>query len=522
MKSNNLKVVQAVLSGFSQRKVASMYSLSRNTVSLLVRFAKTKGWYNEKALEKLRERDFDEALGKKEGLGAKRDTSIELPDYSKVHEELAKENVTLKLLWEEYVERCVAEGKSYYGETQFRTYYHLFAKETKTTLRLQHKPGMSLQVDWAGTTIAYYDEEESCLAKGHLFVAVLPCSQLMYAEVFRDETTPNWLTAHVHCFEYLGGVPKTLVPDNLKTGVTHAEFYEPIITRSYQEMAAYYGTFVLPARVKKPRDKGAVENSVKICSQRILAKLRNQKFTSFYELQTSVKHALEVLNSKPLTGKNASRWQAFHAEEEAYLLALPKEPFELSEWAVAKVAPNCHVAYQSYFYSVPYEYVGESVEVRATRNTVEVFYHHERVASHKRAYGKARYVTVEDHMSPGKLFFALWRPERFLSWAKEVGSSCREVIRLVLENSVIVEHSYRSCFGILSLKKKYGSRRLEEACTFLLQQTKSPKYSQIKRILEKKADLRGASSKPEPEKKTRGFCRGAEYFKKGGKGYVEK
>ena len=171
-------------------------------------------------------------------------------------------------------------------------------------------------------------------------------------------------------------------------------------------MAEYYGTVILPARIRKPQDKAAVENSVKIASQRILGKLRNHPFHCFLELQEAVAKTLEKINSAPLTGKNMSRWDAFLAEEKNYLLTLPKEDFELSEWTVAKVQPNSHIAYQNHFYSVPFEHLGETVDVRATQNTVEIFYHHQRIASHKRVWGSKQYSTVQDHMPPGKMF--LW------------------------------------------------------------------------------------------------------------------
>jgi transposase len=227
-----------------------------------------------------------------------------------------------------------------------------------------------------------------CILKlAFTFVAVLPCSQLIYADAFRDEKLPSWIKGHTDAFFYFGGVPKTIIPDNLKTGVAKAQFYEPGINRSYQELASYYGTVILPTRVQKPKDKGAVENSVKIASRRILGKLRNKEFHSLYELRTSVSECLEAINRAPLTGRSMSRWDAFLEEEKNYLLTLPKVPFELSEWKKAKVQPDCHVAFQGHFYSVPFEHLGEEVEVRATMSTVEIFYHHQRVASHLRLYG---------------------------------------------------------------------------------------------------------------------------------------
>lgn len=251
-----------------------------------------------------------------------------------------------------------------------------FARVHKATIRLEHKPALSLEVDWAGTKIAFFDSEIGKMSEASLFVSVLPCSQLIYAEPFRDEKLPSWIAGHVHAFQYFGGVPKTVVPDNLKAGVRRPNFYEPDLNKTYQEMAVYYGTVILPARVRKPRDKSSVENSVLISSRKILARLRNIQILSFPDLQNHILTALERVNEAPLTGKSESRWSSYLAEEKDYMLPLPEFPYELSQWVKAKVQPNCHIAFQRKFYSVPFEHLGEEVDVRTTRSTVEIFYHH--------------------------------------------------------------------------------------------------------------------------------------------------
>ncbi|SFO17654.1 DDE-type integrase/transposase/recombinase [Proteiniclasticum ruminis] len=186
-----------------------------------------------------------------------RDTTFKMADYDYVHSELAKPYVTMKLLWEEYVKSCQASGERFYIQTQFRNYYHKYALANKATLILEHKPALSMEVDWAGTNIGYYDDDLGKTCEASLFVSVLPCSQLIYAEPFRDESLPSWIAAHVHAFQYIGGVPKIITPDNLKTGVTHANFNEPKLNKTYSEMAEYYGSVILPARVRKPREKTA-------------------------------------------------------------------------------------------------------------------------------------------------------------------------------------------------------------------------------------------------------------------------
>ena len=250
--NNYLTIVRAVYSGLSQRQVAATHHVSRNTVSLLVRHAKSQGWLTLEDINNLDNATFSKALAKP--TGPPRDVTFKMPDYEQVHAELAKPHVTLKLLWEEYAQRCRENGDRFYMETQFRRYYHKFAKVHKATIRLEHKPALSMEVDWAGTKIAFYDAETEKMSQASLFVCVLPCSQLIYVEPFRNEKLPSWISGHINAFQYFGGVPKTLVPDNLKAGVRRSNFYEPDLNRTYQEMAAYYNAVILPARVRKPKD----------------------------------------------------------------------------------------------------------------------------------------------------------------------------------------------------------------------------------------------------------------------------
>lgn len=507
-----LTIVRAAYSGLSQRQVAATHLVSRNTVAILVRHAQNHGWLTIEDLKNIDNAVFSETLGK--GTGPSRDVTFRMPDFEYVHSELAKPHVTLKLLWEEYVERCQQSGDRFYMETQFRRYYHKFARVHKATIRLEHKPALSLEVDWAGTKIAFYDTEIGKMAEASLFVSVLPCSQLIYAEPFRDEKLPSWIAGHVHSFQYLGGVPKTLVPDNLKSGVRHPNLYEPELNKTYQEMAAYYGTIILPARVRKPRDKSSVENSVLISSRKILAKLRNIQILSFSDLQNHIRSALEQVNEAALSGKSESRWTSYLAEEKDYMLSLPEYPYELAHWGKAKVQPNCHIAYQRKFYSAPFEYLGEEVDVRATQLTIEIFYHHKRIASHKRIWGKDNYATINEHMPPDKLFFADWNRDRFLSWAEKIGHSTHQVIEAILDRAVIEQQGYRSCFGVLSLKEKYGIQRLERSCDVILSRTPSPTYQQLKNILEKDMDVpdQPKTRQPASGSTKRGFQRGPDYF----------
>jgi len=509
--SNNLIIIRAVYSGLSQRMVAKTHHVSRSTVALVVHHAKTQGWLTLEDLKAVDEKTFSAGLEKQKK--SQRDTIFQMPDYEYVYAELAKPHVTLQLLWEEYVDVCRQNETKFYMETQFRRYYHEFARVHKATIRLAHKPALAMETDWAGTKIAYYDQEAGEMQSASLFVAVLTCSQLMYVEAFRNEKSPAWIQGHIHAFEYMQGVAKTIICDNLRAGVSKSDFYSPEINPTYQEMANYYGTVILPARVYRPNDKSSAENAVLIASRRILARLRNVQILSFSELQQHIKTALEKVNEEPFQKRSESRWTAYLNEEKEFMLSLPASPYLLAQWGKAKVQPNCHIAFQKKFYSVPFEYLGREVEVRATDRTVEIYYHTQRVASHKRLWGKQTYATINEHMPPDKLFFADWDRKRFLSWSASIGDATKTVIQAILDRAVVEQQAYRSCFGLLSLKNSFTSIRLERACSLLLTQTPSPTYQQVKNILVKNMDTPISKSKEEkPKKQSRGFQRGAEYF----------
>lgn len=507
-----LSILRSVYSGLSQRQAAATHRVSRNTVALLVRYAKDRGWLALEDLNALDNAVFWDGIAL--DSGESRDATFRMPDFEYVHSELAKPHVTLKLLWEEYVQACRQNGDQFYMETQFRHYYHKFARVHKATIRLVHKPALSMEVDWAGTKIGFIDSESGNKTKASLFVSVLPCSQIIFVEPFRDEQMHSWIAGHVHAFEYFGGVPKTLVSDNLKSGVKHPSFYEPILNKTYQDLATHYGTVVLPARVRKPKDKPSVENSVRIASRRILARLRNTQIVSFSDLQQYIRLALEDINQQPLSGKSESRWTSYLAEEKDYMLSLPGSRFEMAHWAKAKVQPNCHVVFERKFYSVPFEHLGEYVDIRATQQVVEIFYHHRRIASHKRLWGKTDYATQKEHMPPDKTFFTDWDRDRFLTWADKIGNATRQVIMSILDRAVIEQQAYRACFGVLGLKQEYGAQRLERACNAVLSLTSSPTYRQLKSVLQKESAI---TEQPKPERTMnkaakRGFQRGARYF----------
>lgn len=252
---------------------------------------------------------------------------------------------------------------------------------------IRRKPGEILEVDWAGSTLHVFDRDTGEKVKAYVFIATLPYSQYSYVEAFLDMKSANWLTAHIHAFEFLGGVTESIVPDNLKTGVISNKRTDIILNESYRELADFYKTVIIPARIRAPKDKPSVEGTVGFISRRIIAALRNSQCFTIQELNDLIKEKLTELNTESFQKRPGSRKKVYEEEESHYMLPLPHRPFKLSEWRTAKVQLNYHVQIDRMYYSVPYEYVQNQVDIRLTRGTIEIYFNEVRIASHKRSVG---------------------------------------------------------------------------------------------------------------------------------------
>ena len=391
--TNHKEILRLKSLGLSNAEVASACGCGRNTVTRTLQRAKNAllSWDEAKQLPSnvVTERLFPESQNR---------PVYRMPDYEQIHKEMQKSGVTLSLLWVEYCEQCRAAGELPYQSTQFNKYYADYVHKTKATMHLNHKPGETMQVDWAGDAMGIVDTDTGELIPAYLFVSVLPYSGYAYAEAFLDEKQEAWINAHVNAYRYFGGVTRILVPDNLKTGVIKNTKDETVLNRSYREMAEHYGTAVIPARPRTPKDKAFVEGSVGVVSTWIIAALRNRQFFSLAELNEAVSEKLYEFNRKPFQKKEGSRAVAFE-EEKPFLLPLPAVPFELAMWKVATVQYNYHISVDKQNYSVPYEYIKQKVDVRLTSHTVEVFFEGNRIASHPRLYGRPnQYSTLEMHI----------------------------------------------------------------------------------------------------------------------------
>ncbi|HUL68578.1 MAG TPA: IS21 family transposase [Burkholderiaceae bacterium] len=384
------------------------------------------------------------------------------PDFALVHRELKRKGVTLTLLWEEY--RDSAQGIPY-SRSRFCERYQQFVQRLRRSMRQTHTAGEKLFVDYAGQTVPVIDPAGGAERRAHIFVAVWGASNFTYAEATWTETKADWIGAHVNAFEYAGGVSALLVPDNPKALISEASRYEPEPNRTYQALAEHYGCAVLPARPRKPRDKAKVEAGVLLVERWILARLRHRRFYSLAELNGAIGALLEDLNNRPFQKLEGSRRSWFEALERPALRPLPPTAFEYAQFKRALVSRlDYHVEFERHYYSVPHALVGQEVELRVTRTTIEVLYHSRRVASHVRSSRHGGYTTVPEHMPASHRAHHEWTPQRLMRWAGTIGAATQRVVTHILETKPHPEQGYRACLGMLALARKYGNRRLEAAC----------------------------------------------------------
>jgi len=382
-----------------------------------------------------------------------------LPDWPAVHRDLRRPGVTLQLLWMEYKERH-PDGYQY---TQFCRHYRAWQRQLDVVMRQEHRAGERMFVDFAGQTIPIVDPATGEITEAELFVAVLGASSYTYAEATPSQALPHWIAGHVHAFEYFGGCPRIIVPDNLRAGVTRAHRYEPELNRTYAEMAAHYGCAIIPARPRKPRDKAKVEVGVLVVERWILAALRDRTFFSLAEANAAIGERLTWLNARPFTKLPGSRRSLFTDIERPALRPLPTERYQFATWKMATVNIDYHVEVEGHWYSVPYQLVGQRADVRLSATTVELFVGGRRVASHLRGRQPGRHTTEPAHMPESHRRHLEWSPGRLVRWAERSGPATGALVTAILASRPHPEQGFRSCLGILRLGRRYGDERLEAA-----------------------------------------------------------
>lgn len=430
------------------------------------------------------------------------------PDWAWIHEELKRRHVTKLLLWQEYRE-AQPDGYSY---SQFCDIYQRWARPLLATMRQVHRPGEKSFIDFSGDGLDVADPLTGECRKAVLFVAVLGASNLTYAEPVFHQDLPTWIGCHVRACEYFGGVSEIWVPDNPKVGVTRADRYDPELNPTYADLARHYDVVVIPARPRRPRDKAKVEAAVLLAERWILAALRNRTFYSLEELRAAVAELVEKLNGRLMRRLRKSRRQLFEELERGALKPLPARPYELALWARPTVAPDYHVQYDDHCYSVPYQLLGEKLDLRATETTVEIFQRGRRITSHLRSYVKGGYTTKTEHMPRGHREHAEWTPQRLIGWAKKVGPQTAALVEAIMASKKHPEHGFKRCLGIMHLRRQYPDERIERACGRALR-FRTLTYKSVAAILKNNLDR---VDEPAQERQQvlplRGNVRGSRYY----------
>lgn len=444
--------------GMSQRAVARSLGLAQGTVSKYLNRARRAGLTRPLPPEL----DDDVRLENRLFPPPSDRPSDERPhpDWALVHRELRRQNVTLMLLWEEY---CDANSDSF-SYAWFCERYKGWAGRLKPTLRQIHVAGEKLFVDYSGHTMEVVDGLSGEVRSAQIFVAVLGASNYTYAEASLSQSLPDWIASHVRAFAYFGGVARQTVSDNLKAGITRACFHEPMVNRTYADLARHYRTAIIPARPYRPRDKAKVEVGVQIVGRWILARLRNRRFFSLAALNEAIHALLVELNDRPLRSWGRSRRDLFEELDRPALTPLPDEPYQYAEWKRCRVNLDYHIEIAKHYYSVPHNLVRQEVETRVTQKTVEIFLRGKRVASHLRSTLPHRPTTIAEHMPSSHRRYRDWTHERIRSEAAKVGPDVDTLIDVILRSRPHPEQGFRSAIGILGLVKRYGQERVDAAC----------------------------------------------------------
>lgn len=383
-------------------------------------------------------------------------------DFEYMEKELKRTGVTLYLLWDEYRQR-LPDGFSY---SRFCHHYRMWERRQDPDMHMEHKSGDITYMDFTGKKMQIVDPETGEIEEVESFVAILGASQLTYVEFIRTQSLEDWIWVNENAIWYFGGATKGLTPDNLKSAVTKACNYEPLVNDTYNDFARHYGTVVLPARPAKPKDKSLVENAVNLVYQRIFAPLRNMTFHSLRELNEAAWELLEKHNNTPFQKRATTRRQLYNEIEKSGLLPLPINRYELKRFQISKVEFNHHIYLKEdkHYYSVPYHYTGVKVKTIYTSRMVEIFKDNVRIAIHQRDRKAYWYTTIKEHMPQDHQLVDGWNPHRLVCWAEKKGGSVKQFIQLMLDQREHPQQAFKSCLGVLNLGNKYDDQAMRAVC----------------------------------------------------------
>ena len=461
--------------GLSTRQVAAALGVSKTTVSDIAMYARDAGvdWPLASTLSD------GELQARLYPPPRPRGSTRQEPDYAALHQELKRPGVTLQLLWQEY--RAGTAGQAY-RYSAFCDKYRTWAKRLKRSMRQIHPGGERLFVDYAGQTVPVVDASTGEIRRAQVFVAVLGASNYTYACATWQQTGADWVGAIIAALEFIGGVPRLLVPDQPRALIAKPDAYEPVTARLMQELGEHYGVAVLPARPGRPQDKAKVEVGVQVVERWILAALRQRRFFTLAELNQAIAGLLAELNQRPFKKLPGCRASAFEALDAPALQPLPATAMVLAQFKPARVNIDYHVAFEGHYYSVPHQHVGAAVELRITAGTLEVLLRRQRIAAHARSHRVGGFTTVAEHMPASHRAHRQWTPAKLIGWGERIGAATGALVRWQMAHRPHPEQGYRSCLGLMRLARQYGNERLEAACA-RAQSIRAPNYRSVKSIL---------------------------------------
>lgn len=477
------QIITLHLNDYSNRKIGSTLGISRNTVnSYMKRFKASE--YSCKQLLGFDNTRLVELFPSQTTLDTQRHDTL-MKCFEEVNKARNHPGFTFLYHYQEYAQ-TVSNPYSY---TQFMEHYHRKYAKLKGSMKLEHEAGAEMFIDFAGKRLEITNKQTGEVTPVETFVSILPNSQYTYVEAVNSQKKEDLIACCENALHFYGGVPKAIVSDNLKSAVTRASKYEPIINRSFKDFARHYNCVVSPTRSYSPQDKALVENAVHLVYQRIYHPLREMTFFSLEELNQEIKRLLENYNKLLFQRKEASRRELFQSVERQYLNPLPQEKYELKDYKRAKVQKMGYVYFSpdKSYYSVPYRYIGKSTLIHFTKSMVEVYYNHQRIALHKRNFSKGSYNTNKDHLSSIHKEYSDWSPGYFKKKATPHGLNVVECVAKILEVASYPEVGYKRVMGLIELHKAYSSTRLNKACEIALK-TDMVSYRRIKNILENNMD----------------------------------
>ena len=496
-------VLRLAAAGMSSRKIAASLSIGATTIIDCLKRARRAGlaWPLPDCLDDvaLERRLYPPSATTKE--------QRPLPNWAMIGRELKRPGVTLELLWQEYRD----DHPSGYGYSRFCDLFRVWQKRVSPTMRQTHVAGERMFVDYAGTKLAVVDPITGEVLTAELFVAVLGASSYTFAEATWTQSLPDWIGSHTRAFEFFGRVPAMVVGDNLKSGITKACYYEPNINRTYADMAKHYGTVIIPARPRKPRDKAKVEVGVQVATRWVTARLRKRTFFSITELNAAIRELVEKINARVTRHLGTSRRSLFEEIERPALKALPAKQYEFTEWKKCRPGLDYHVEIDKHYYSVPFTLIGQEMWARCTAQIVEVFHRDRRIAAHIRSYMKRGHTTLSEHMPSSHRRYRDWTLERIKQKSSAIGPHTAALVEIILRERPHPEQGFRSCRGIIKLAGSCGPERLEAACERALA-IGARSFTSVKSILNTHLDCKRSEKAADGPAIVHDNIRGGNYY----------